>query len=213
MRLAAVLLFLSALPVPAVIIDRIAVVVGAHVIKTSDIERDLRLTDFLNQEPLNLSPAARRQAAGRLVDQEIIRADITSGGYARARDSDAEALLRQIQRDRFGDVEARLAAALQRYGLTEDELRRQLLWQLTVLKFIQQRFQPGVYVSDDDVRAYYDQHLAELRGKYPRDSGFQALEPKIRSQLEGEAVNRDFESWLADAHKRTKIEYHQDAFK
>lgn len=213
MRIAPFLFLLSALIARGVVIDRIAVVVGKHVIKSSDVERDLRLTQFLNQEPLNLAAPVRRQAADRLVDQDVIRGEIAAGGYSRAHDSDAEALLRQIQRDRFGGTEARMTAELSRYGLTEEALRNQLLWQLTVLKFIQQRFQPGVSVSDDDVRAYYDQHIADLRRQYPRDNTFAALEPKIRSLLEGEAVNRDFETWLDEARKRTKIEYHQEAFR
>ena len=212
MRLAALLLFAISCCGRAVVLDRIAVVVGKYVIKTSDIDRDLRLTEFLNQEPLNLSAAARKQSADRLVDQELIRAEISANGYSRATDSDADALLHQIEHDRFGNVEARMTAELQRYGLTKDELRSQLLWQLTVLKFIQQRFQPGVVVSDEAVKAYYDQHQADLRRQYPRDNNFQTLEPKVRSLLEGEAVNHDFENWLAAARKRTTVQYHQGAF-
>ena len=41
----------------AVILDRIAVIAGTHVIKASDIDRDIRLTDFLNRTPLNFSPS------------------------------------------------------------------------------------------------------------------------------------------------------------
>ena len=210
MRLAAMLLALSFYG-RAVVIDRIAVVVGKYVIKTSDIDRDLRLTSFLNNEPLSLSASARKVAAERLIDQQVIRAEIAAGGYSRATDSDADAMLRQIQHDRFGNSGARMTAELQRYGLTEDQLRSQLLWQLTVLKFIQQRFQPGVVVSDEDVQAYYTQHVAELRRQYSGDSSFPTLEPKIRSQLEGDAVNHEFETWLSEARKRTTIKYHQEA--
>ena len=86
-----------------VVIDRIAVIVGKQVIKSSDVERDLRLTEFLNREPLGLSVAARRKAANRLIDQQLIRIEIASGGYSRAPDSDAEALFRQIERERFAE--------------------------------------------------------------------------------------------------------------
>ena len=48
---------------PAVIIDRIAVRVGNAIIKDSDIDRIVRVTEFLNDEPLNLSDKARRDAA------------------------------------------------------------------------------------------------------------------------------------------------------
>jgi hypothetical protein len=196
----------------AVTIDRIAVVVGKKVIKSSDIERDLRLTEFLNGEPLNLNADARRKAAERLIDQQIIRTEIATSGYSRATDAQAEGLLRQVQRDRFGNVETRLRAELARYGLTEEQLRQQLLWQLTVLGFIQQRFQPGVSVTDEQVQAYYTQHLAELRRDHPKDSSFEAVAPEIRSVLQEEAVTHDFEDWLSRARQRNEIAYRQGAF-
>ncbi|MBV9613086.1 MAG: hypothetical protein JO091_11475, partial [Acidobacteriaceae bacterium] len=36
---------------PGVIIDRIAVVVGNSIVKDSDIDRDIRVTSFLNNQP------------------------------------------------------------------------------------------------------------------------------------------------------------------
>jgi len=53
-------LLFCCMPAGAVIIDRIAVVVDKHVIKTSDIERDLRSTQFLNRDRLDLSADAKR---------------------------------------------------------------------------------------------------------------------------------------------------------
>jgi hypothetical protein len=101
---------------------------------------------------------------------------------------------------------------LQRYGITEGQLRAQLLWQLTVLRFIDERFRPAVIVTDEEVQTFYNQHLAELHRQYPGDVSFEALEPKIRSLLEGQRINENFEQWLAEARKRARIEYRQEAF-
>jgi len=212
MRLLVPFLALTAALGDVVVVDRIAVIAGKHVIKLSDIDRDLRLTEFLNGEPLNLTAEKRRQSAERLIDQQIIRGEVSSGGYTRATDGEAEALLRQIRRDRFGAADTKMRAELSRYGLIEDDLRAQLLWQLTVLRFIQQRFQAEVTASDQDVRTYYNQHLADLKRQDPANSSFEALAPQIRSALEGEHVNRDFEEWLAGARQQTRIEYRQGAF-
>jgi hypothetical protein len=210
-RLLLLVLFASASNA-VVVLDRMAVIVGKHVIKTSDIDLDLRVTEFLNRQPLNSSQQAKRQSAERLIDQEIIRQEIVTGKYRRPADSDAAALEAQLRRDRFGGSAAAMRETLQRYGITEDQLRAQLLWQLTVLRFIDQRFRPAVIVTDEEVRAYYDQHLAELRRQYPQDNNFEALEPKIRSLLEGERINEGFNEWLAAARKRNRIEYRQEAF-
>jgi hypothetical protein len=212
MRRFVLLLMIASVSSAVVVLDRMAVIVNKHVIKTSDIDWDLRVTEFLNREPLNFSPQAKRQSAERLIDQEIIRQEIVTGNYRRPPDSDAAALVAQLRRDRFGESDLRMREALQRYGITEDQLRAQLLWQLTVLSFIDQRFRPAVVVTDEEVRAYYDQHLAELRRQYPDDNSFEALGPKIRSLLEGQRINESFNQWLEQARKRARIEYKQEAF-
>lgn len=212
-RATLLLVILSGALLPAtVVIDRMAVVVGKRVIKSSDIDRELRLTEFLNRDNLNLSADVKRKAAERLIDQEIIRNEIENGAYRRPAQADADALLRQLAQDRFGGSDQRLREALLRYGVEEDQLRAHLLWQLTVLRFIDERFRPGVLITDDETRRYYEQHLADLRREYRQNSSFQALEPKIRASLEGERINQSFAEWIEQARKRTHIEYRQGAF-
>lgn len=206
------MLWLVSVAQSAVVLDRMAVIVNNHVVKTSDIDRDLRVTEFLNNEPLDLSTKAKHKSAERLIDQEIIRQEIITGGYRRPSDEEATEFEQQIRRDRFNGSEPQLTRALARYGLTEEQLHSQLLWQLTVLRFIDERFRAGVLVTDEDVRAYYDQHLAELRAQNPRTSSYEALQAKIRTTLEGNLINRNFDEWLEQARKRYHIEYRPEAF-
>jgi hypothetical protein len=195
-----------------VVIDRVAIAMGKQVIKLSDIKRDLLLTQFMNREPSHVSPDALRKSAERLIDQMIIRNEIVRGGYSRPGDAEANDLMAQLRRDRFGSSDSTLREELSRYGLSETELRDQLLWQLAVLRFIDQRFRPGVLVSDEEVRAYYNDHRADLKRSYPQKDSFEALEPMIRTSLEGERINRNFVEWLEEARKRNRIEYRQEAF-
>lgn len=195
-----------------VVVDRIAAVVGKHAIKTSDIDRDLRVTEFLNRMPLDLSGAAKRKSADRLVDQAIIRDAVATGGYNRGSDADAEKMLEGIRRERYAASDARLRQDLVRYGLSEDDLREALLWQLTVLQFIDERFRPGVIVTDQQVRAYYDQHLPQLRRENPANNSFPALEQKVRGIVEGEEVNKQFEAWLDQTRKDQNVEFRSEAF-
>ena len=195
----------------AVTIDRIAVIVGKHAILTSDIHRDIRLTAFLNRAQIDLSVQARRQSAERLIDQELIRQEIITGDYRRPTNSDAEALEKQLVQDRFAGSDAQFRQALARYSLTEDQLRAQLLWQLTVLRFINQRFRAGVLVSDDEAQQYYQQHQAELKKENPRATQ-DALLSRSRDLLEGERINQNFMDWLDGTRKSVHIEYKQEAF-
>lgn len=190
----------------AVVLDRIAVVVGQRVVKLSDVERELRLTEFLNRETLDLSAAAKRKAAERLIDQQLIRDELSAGGYQRATDADAAAMLEQIRKNRYANSDAQLRAALMRYGLTEDQLKAQLLWQMTVLRFIEERFRPGVLITDADIRSYYDAHAALHKAT------LDAASPKIRENLEGERINQEFDTWLREQRQDKHIEYREGAF-
>ena len=118
------LLAIAGLLKSAVVIDRVAVVVDKHVIKQSDMERDLRLTEFLNRQPLNLTPEAKRKSAERLIEQTILREEIARGGYRWAAESEAKAMVDRFRQDRFAGSDAALRAALTRYGLTKPSLRR-----------------------------------------------------------------------------------------
>jgi hypothetical protein len=196
----------------AVVLDRIAVVAGNHPIKLSDIDRDIRLTQFVNHQPLNITPTTKREAAERLITQEIIRQEIINGGYRRPPEGEGTALESQIQRDRFGNSGLQMREALRRYGLTDAQLREQLLWQLTVLQFISQRFRAGVVVTDEDIRSYYGQHEAELRKAYPKDTNLEALTPKIKEAIEAERINQNFDEWLDQARRAYRVDYKQEAF-
>lgn len=207
MRGLCAILGLSTILSGAVVLDRIAVIAGGHAIKLSDIDRDIRLTDFLNRAPLEFNSISRRAAVERLITQQIIRDEIVSGGYRRAPESQAVQLESDLRRDRFGGSEQRLRQALHSYGLTEDELQMQLLWQITVLQFINQRFRGAVVVTNEDARDFYDEHYAELQKQYPKDNSLEALEPKIRTMLEEQAVDRAFNDWLDQARKNEKVEF------
>ena len=198
------LLVLAGLLSGAVIVDRIAVIVGKRVVKASDVERDLRVTHLLNNEPLDLSAGTRRKAAERLIDQELVRQEIMNGGYSDPSEQDVTTFLEQLTRDRFNGSEAGFREAMTRYGLSEEQLKRHLLWQLTVLRFIDERFRPGVLVTDQDVSAYYQAHPAERQ---------KLSEAQVREILEGDRVNQIFEEWLAQARRRSRIEYREPSLR
>jgi hypothetical protein len=208
-----VLLSLGTLLNGAVVVDRVAIIVGNRVVKVSDLERDLRVSQFLNRQPMDLSPAAKRKVADRLITQELIRQEVLNGGYSRPTEKDVEAFVQKLKHDRFSNSDSQFRSALAQYGLTDDELRKYLLWQLTVLRFIDERFRPGVLVTDEDVRAYYEANQAALQKANPKNSSLEALEPTIRETITGDRVNETFEEWIANTRRRIRIEYRDPALR
>lgn len=190
----------------AVIIDRIAIVIGNSIIKDSDIDRDLRVTEFLNSAPLDLSNAARKKAANRLIDQVFIRREIEVGDYPNATLQQVDQQLDKLERQKF-KTPAVFDQALHHYGVAEIDLRTQLQWQLTILSFIDIRFKPAVLVSDEEIEKYYNEHLAALRREHPGHASLDELREEIRDIIAGEKENQQFFSWLDEQRKDANIQY------
>lgn len=205
------LLAFGSLANAAEVLDRIAVIVGRRAVKTSDIDREMRVASFLNRQEVDRSADARRKVAERLIDQELVRQDMVSGQYSSPTEKDVTDFLQRLKRDRFRNSETQFRGELARYQLTEDQLRRHLLWELTVLRFIDQRFRSAVLVTDEDVAAYREQHLADLQKAYPRDTPEETA-TRIREVLTGDRINEAFEGWLAEGRREIRIEYRQQAF-
>lgn len=189
----------------AVVIDRIAVVVGNSIVKDSDIDRNIRVTSFLNGSKLDFSAASRKAAANRLIDQIFIRKEIDVGGYTTVSAGEADEQLNKLINQRFRS-NAVFEAELARYGINRLDLREQFLWQLTVLRFIDVRFRPAVMITDDEIEKYYQDHAVELRRQYPGKS-INELRPTIQEILSGEQVNQQFFSWLDQQHKDNKVQF------
>ena len=208
-----IVLNLAGLLGSAVVVDRVAIIVGPRAIKASDIDRDLRVTQLLNGEAADFSAEAKRKAADRLIDQELMRQEMMHGGYTQPSEKDVNAFLHQLRTERFKGSDAQFQAALARNGLSEDQLRRSLFWQLTVLRFIEQRFRPAVLVTDEDVQAFYEEHRADLQKAHPQNNSLEAMDPKIREIIAGERVNERFEEWVQQRRRRIRIEYRDPALR
>ncbi len=206
-----VALFVCVVGGRAEMIDRISVVVDSRIIKHSDIIRDIRLTDFLNRETPSFAVAELKKSVARLIDQTLIRKELDAGLYSSPDPSEVDSLLQQLKNG-FGS-DAAYRRALATYDLSEADLRKQLNWQLTVLRFVSLRFSAGAPVPEADVRAYYEQHLADFKKAGGSGDGFDTVRPQIEKALEGESVNKQFFAWLDDSEKNTPIVYNEEGLK
>ena len=198
--------FLSSFIASPVIIDRIAIAVNQQMIKESDILRDVRVTDFLNNDALNLGTAAKKQAAGRLIDQAFIRHEIELGDYPTATFQEADAQLARLEKEKF-KTDTAFRQTVHSYGLTVPDLRYTFRWQLTVLRFIDVRFRPAAVVTDPEIEQYYKAHLPALRRAHPTEYSLDDLRAGIHDTLASEKVNQQFFAWLDEQRKSAKIQY------
>jgi len=197
----------------AEIIDRIAVSVGSRVITETDLDREIRITALLNNEKPDFSPAKKREAAERMVDQTLVRSELEASRYLSPSTADTQAALEE-EKARFGN-DAAYRRALAEYGVSEDDLKARLAWQLTLLRFIDVRFRPGIQIGDEEIRKYFDEHMrAGLIEAHPGQTpSMDDHRAAIEQTLIGQAADRQVEQWLKEARRRTHIQYRDEVFR
>lgn len=210
-RIAALLFSLSALG--AEVVDRVVVSFGLQVVTESAIRRQLRLESFFGQTPLVFDAAARRRAAEQLIDQALIRREVELNRFAPVSVNDTEALLEKLRTGLNLDA-GRWAAALEAADLTQRDVEERAEWMLTLLRFVDFRFRPGVQVSDQEAQVYYDGEFAELA----RKSGtarepFEKVRAAIVDVLAERKVNAALDEWLGQARAQFRIRYHEEALR
>jgi hypothetical protein len=185
-------------------LDRVAVSVGHDVITESEVILDLRVAAFLDRKPVDLSGAAKRQSAERLVDQLLILREAADSHLTLPSTEAATGLVAPYA------SESDYRANLQRYGISERDLATHLLAGLRTLTFTDLRFRPDVQVSSEDIRSYYDK-LPAPAGPAPVAS-FEASREQIEKLLTEQRVSEALDEWLAMARKAANIRYRDKAF-
>jgi len=197
----------------AEIVDRIAVSVGNRVITEADIDREIRITALLNNQKPDFGPAKKREAAERMVDQALVRSELEASRYLPPSTADTAAAL-QEEKARFGD-DAAYRRALDEYGVSEDDLKARLTWQLTLVRFIDVRFRPGIQIGDEEIRNYFNEHLrAGLMQAHPGQTpSVDDHRAAIEQTLISLAADQQVEQWLKEARRRTRIQYRDEVFR
>jgi hypothetical protein len=213
MRLSAFLLLAIPFLAPAETIDRIAVSVGPQVITSSDIDREIRVAAFLDCKPADFSPAARRAAAGRMVEQRLIRRELEVSRYPVPSPSEADPVLDQFRREHF-PTDAVWRSALAEQGISEQEVKDERLWQRTLDFFIDSRFRSGVQVSDEEIRDYFEKTVKPAaEAAHPGQRAMlEEYRDRIEATLTGRRADQESDKWLAEARARAEIIYHDEAF-
>ena len=98
-------------------------------------------------------------------------------------------MLRKLRQERFPNA-SQYRAALAQYGIAEEQLKGHLLWQLTAIRFTDQRFQ------------------AATPAPAAQDANHSASDG---SDGEG-TVDQQMNSWLKDARGRSRIDFKKGAF-
>jgi peptidyl-prolyl cis-trans isomerase SurA len=202
--IALVALALLPLPARAVMVDRIAAVVDRQVITVSEINQMVELRFFPRRASAS-NDDYRHDILDALVAQALRFRDVERfGGQDIPKDS-IEARVREIQ-GRFSST-ADFEAALRRAELSADEFRALVKRQMQVEAYIQERFAPKIFISSDDIEAYY-------RGKWSEQRRARGLpippladvREEIRTALKSSQLQSEIDRWTAQLRAHANVD-------
>ena len=193
------------------IIDRIAASVGNRVITTSDLDRELRVAAFQDGVKADFSPARKRAAVEAMIEQKLIQTELANSRYPLPDPAELAPAIEQFKKTHFKD-DQQYRAALAGYGITEEDFKELLLWQRTLLLFIQVRFETGVQLDAQDVEEYLTRTVKPAaEAAHPgQPVSLEDYRDQIERTLTGQRADREMDTWLRDVRRRTNVVVHEE---
>jgi peptidyl-prolyl cis-trans isomerase SurA len=163
--LAATALLLTALPVGAQIVSRIAAIVNDEIITTGQLDREVekRLTKESKGQPLSdeLRNELRKELLPQLIEDTLINQRAKKLGIE-IRPEEVDQAIEDVQRQN-GISREQLKEALVTQGVTYDEYRIKLASQLLNFKLVGREIRSEVEVTNQELRDYLQKHLEDFR--------------------------------------------------
>ena len=196
------------------IIDRIAASVGNRVITASDLDRAIRVAAFQDGVQADFSPVRKRATADAMIEQKVIQTELSNSRYPVPDPAELAPAIEQFKKAHFKDDQT-YRAALAEYAITEEDFKELLLWQRTLLLFIQVRFETGVQLGAQDVEEYFTKTVkpAAEAANPGKPVSLEDYRDQIDRKLVGERANQQMDIWLRDVRKRTNVVLHEEVLR
>lgn len=190
----------------AVVLDRIAAVVGDDLILESEI-RKLAGVGYLPREAGESGAAyADRILQARIV--EVLRErQLRKAGGLEPKREEVEARVAALEARVVKERGEPLDTILARAGATRDELFRFVKRGMALESFVRERLSPTIKTTDAELRAYYDGPFREEA----RTRGLAALPPfedvaeQIRELVRERRLNAEIERWTRQLRAETRV--------
>jgi hypothetical protein len=185
-------------------VDQILVLVNNEVITRTDLLWHLALA------PDSPSPAGPvgsdllRRILDVMIDQRIVAQEA-------AKIPAAEITEEEIDKKRMELIgqfpsEAAFRQRVESVGLTPERINELIRQRVLIDKFIDFRFRSFVFVSEQEIKKYYDEELVpEVRGRGVVPPALDEVHEMIRERLRAEKINNELDRWLSETRQRAEI--------
>jgi hypothetical protein len=198
-------LLLIAFPLAAATtVDRIAAVVDRQVITVSEVGQMASL-HFFSRAASSSEDDYRHDVLESLIAQALRFRDVERFGAEDVPKDSIEGRVQEIVK-RF-PTPAAFDAALRQVELSPDELRTLAKRQMQVEQYIQERFAPLIFVSNEEIESYYRGPWSEQRRRrglaIPPLTG---VREEIRALLKSSRLQEEIDKWTAQLRARANVD-------
>ena len=190
------------------VIDRIVATVNGHVILLSDWEDSLRYEAFSSGRPLDrMTSDDRKSALDHLIDQELLREQLKDSDVLHPSSEDVAGRVAEI-RKQFPEAETELGwrKLLDRYRLSEENLKNRVAAQLDLMRLVDARLRPSVTVDSKSIESYYSEELLpQLRQSGGQNVPLADVTAKIKELLTQKKISQLLTAWLQDLRAGSAI--------
>jgi hypothetical protein len=190
-------------------IDRVVAVVNAHTILLSEWDTAVRLEALLNHTPLeSVTDTSRRAAFERMIDQELLGAEMENSSVNR---SSAEAISARVHeiRQQFSEASTDMqwAAILARYGVTEREVEAAVAAELDGLRLLDFRLRSSAQPEASQIARYYQTvYEPAMHAKRARPAPLAEVTPQIREILTQQKLTDLTATWVQTLRAQANIQ-------
>ena len=182
----------------AELVDRIVAIIDREVVTLSEAEQASEIA----RARTGAAAAPLVSVVERLIESRLVEREVERFTGEPVSPEFVDGALQEV-RARFSSETAFLEM-LTRNGFSEEELRATLRRQIGVAQYLEQRFRPLTFVTEEQIEVYYrDELLPEVEGT--RLPELSEVSESIRRILEERAFNARVEEWIDGLKGRARI--------
>jgi parvulin-like peptidyl-prolyl isomerase len=141
-----VFLFICVSPIQAKVVDRIEAVIGNEVVTSLDVEN---LAPFYKQYPLQ-----------GIIDDYMIKRFCLEKGIT-VKEDEVDDYIRKVAEEN-NTTPDKLLKKIEGGGVKRGYYRKKIAFNIIKRKFMQKFIVPFIYITDEDVRNYYEEHKKDF---------------------------------------------------
>ncbi len=199
---------LSSAALAGEVIDGIVATVNRQPVFQSDWEEAIAFEALMQQKSVaQVTQADRLQALQRLIDRQLLEAQMGGESFLQPSDADLEKDIAKLRAQLpNGANDQSWYRFLAGYGLTQDSLMAHLRAEVRVMNFVEVRLRPNVHVQPDEVESYYqNQLLPDLQTNGGTAVTLTEVEPRIRELLVQRRMDELLDQWLHNLRQQAEI--------